>query len=165
MARPEILNRAVSLASGVASGIATGAGGAVLHRLQHVRLPDIGGASATDDPERSARRWRAVTVLCSPDRLGNGDPPPPPLDRLAGRIEVRVRPAPADKGTELAARFRRPAGEDLGELRSALRQAKQLIEAGEVLRVEPAPHGTRKATLRGALVEGVAERAPKEGLL
>ncbi len=53
----------------------------------------------------------------------------------------------------------------LGELRAALRHAKQLIEVGEVLRVEPQPHGRRTPTPQGAAVEGAAEQAPKEGVL
>ena len=55
--------------------------------------------------------------------------------------------------------------DDLRALRSALREAKQLIEVGEVLRVDPAPHGTRKATPQGAVLEGATVRAGGEGVL
>jgi hypothetical protein len=46
-----------------------------------------------------------------------------------------------------------------------LRQAKQLIEVGEVLRVDPTPHGHRTATPTGELVEVATSRAPGEGVL
>jgi hypothetical protein len=72
-----------------------------------------------------------------------------------------VTPAPGDKGTELAARFRgQTTQDDIGELRSALRRAKQVIEVGEVLRVDPVPHGERKPTPQGALLEKAAAEAP-----
>ncbi|MPQ98275.1 hypothetical protein GB931_10170 [Modestobacter sp. I12A-02628] len=157
MALTDLLNRVTTRATSVASG----AGSAVLTAVQHNRLPGIGGASVTDDPAVSARRWRAVTV-CVPELPG----PFPELDALGPRIEVRTTPAPRDLGTELAARF--PAGgssDEIGELRAALRRTKQLIETGEVLRVDPQPHGHRKKTPQGAALEGVAQTAPREGVL
>jgi hypothetical protein len=115
-----------------------------------------------------------VTVLCEPTDL---DPAslPAPLAELGDRIEVDVRPAPADKGTELYARLRdasgrgsaasRLSGSDAqAELRSALRRAKQLIEVGEVLAVDPAPHGERTATPGGALLESWTKDAPAAGV-
>lgn len=147
-----------------AAGLATEAGGTALRQLQHVRLPGVGQASATDDPGTAARRWRAVTVLTDPDQLRTATPAP--LATFGDRLEIRVTPAPGDRGAELAARFRGPVTEDeLGELRSALREAKQLIETGEVLRNEPQPHGHRKQTPQGKVLDGMVERAPKEGVL
>ncbi|MEH3140455.1 MAG: hypothetical protein PGN37_09775 [Mycobacterium kyogaense] len=91
---------------------------------------------------------------------------------------MHVRTAPGGKGTELAARLRqaepgglgsvasRVSGEDpRQQLRSALRQAKQLIEVGEVLRVDPVPHGTRSAAPTGKLVDLATRRAGGEGVL
>jgi hypothetical protein len=145
-------------------GAATDAGGVVLGRLQHLRLPGVGQSSVTDDAETSARRWRAVTVLCPPERIGTDLPAP--LAALGDRLELRTTPAPGDRGTELAARFRdRPSDDDLGRLRAALREAKQLIEVGEVLRVDPAPHGARKPTPQGAALEGMTASAGKQGVL
>jgi hypothetical protein len=132
-------------------GAATEAGGALLGRLQHVRLPGLGQSSVPEDPETAARRWRAVTVLCSPEQVGTGADLPAPLAAL---------------GTELAARYRdRPSDDDLRALRAALRETKQLIEVGEVLRVDPAPHGVRKPTPQGAALEGATARAGGEGVL
>ena len=103
---------------------------------------------------------------------------PGPLAALGDLVEVQVRPAPGGKGTELAARLRTPEPTGAGsavarisgddprqQVRSALREAKQLIEVGEVLRVDPAPHGSRSATPTGKLVELGTRRAPGEGVL
>jgi uncharacterized protein (DUF1778 family) len=158
MALPKILT--------AAAGVATGAGGMVLRQLQNARLPGTGRAPVQDDPKTAVRRWRAVTVLSSPEQVGAGDALPAPLATYRERIEIRVTPAPGDKGMELAARFRGPATkEDIGELRAALRRAKQLLEVGEVLEVEPQPHGRRKATPQGALLEKATAEAPKGGVL
>lgn len=147
-------------------GAATEAGGALLGRFQHVRLPGVGQSSVADDRETAARRWRAVTVLCPPEQVGTGADLPAPLAALGDRLDVRITPAPGERGTELAARYRDlPSDDDLRALRSALREAKQLIEVGEVLRVDPAPHGVRKQTPQGAALEGATARAGGEGVL
>jgi hypothetical protein len=158
MPLPKIVARVTELAGEAGSG--------ALKQLQHLRLPGVGQASVTDDPETSARRWRAVTVLCEPARLGTGATLPAPLAQFGDRLEVRVTPAPGDRGTELAARFRGPVTEEeIGRLRAALREVKQLIEVGEVLRVEPQPHGRRAATPQGEALDGMTAQAPKEGVL
>jgi hypothetical protein len=158
MALPRILT--------ATAGVAIGAGGVVLKRLQNARVPGTGRPPVKDDPKTAVRRWRVVTVLCSPEEVGTVDALPAPLAPLRERIEVRVTPAPGDKGTELAARFRgQVTQDDIGELRSALRRAKQVLEVGEVLRVDPVPHGKRKPTPQGALLEKAAADAPKGGVL
>ncbi|GAA4318238.1 hypothetical protein [Klenkia terrae] len=145
----QVLSRAASL------------GGAALGKLQHTRIPGVGQASTTEPAEVSAARWRAVTVYTD-DLAG----PFPELDALGSDLEVRMQAAPGGRGTELAARFHgSPTTDQIGELRAALRRTKQLAEVGEVLRVDPQPHGTRKATPQGAALEGAAARAPKEGVL
>jgi hypothetical protein len=117
--------------------------------------------------------WLAVTVLCEPQDIDSGEPPGP-LAEFGDRIEVRIRAAAGDKGTELRARLRdsspghaagRLSGTDApADLRSALRQAKQLIEVGEVLKVDPAPHGERTSTPGGLLLEAWTRTAPKAGV-
>lgn len=140
-----------------------GAGGAALTKLQHTRIPGIGQASTTEPADVSAARWRAVTVLADPDELTG---PFPELDALGPDLQVRTTPAPGGRGTELAGRFRgTPDADRIGELRAALRRTKQVVEVGEVLRVDPQPHGRRAATPQGAALEGAAARAPKEGVL
>ena len=103
---------------------------------------------------------------------------PTPLAELGDLVEVEVRQAPGGKGTELRARLRTPepsgvasaaarlSGDDPRQrVRAALREAKQLIEVGEVLRVDPTPHGRRTPTPTGAIVEAATKRAAGEGVL
>ena len=103
---------------------------------------------------------------------------PGPLAELGDLVEVEVRTAPGGKGTELRARLRSPeatgvasaaarlSGDDPRQrVRAALREAKQLIEVGEVLRVDPTPHGRRTPTPTGAAVERATKRAGGEGVL
>ena len=54
------------------------------------------------------RGWLAVTVNRAPSDVLPDGSLPAPLAELADAVEVQVRPAPGDKGTELAARWRRP---------------------------------------------------------
>ncbi|MCF6376674.1 hypothetical protein L2K70_03580 [Nocardioides KLBMP 9356] len=160
------------MSPGVAARAAR-AGGALVGQVRS----SLGGSSSPAGASRPASGWLAVTVLCEPGAL---DPAalPAPLAELGDRIEVDVRPAPGDKGTELYARLRgrkargggsagsRLTGNDAeAELRSALRRAKQLVEVGEVLAVDPAPHGKRSATPSGAVLESWTKDAPAAGVL
>ena len=89
---------------------------------------------------------------------------PEPLERLGDRIEVQIRPAPGDRGTELRARPR--IGGDpqrWRELRLALRQSKQLIETGEILSPDEPPT-TRKTALSRPLAYAT-RHAREEGRL
>jgi len=103
---------------------------------------------------------------------------PAPLAELGDLVDVEVRTAPGGKGSELRARLRsseptgsasaaaRLSGNDPRQrVRAALREAKQLIEVGEILRVDPAPHGRRSPTPMGAVVDAATKRAGGEGLL
>jgi hypothetical protein len=132
--------------------------------------------SARRADERADDRWLTVTVNLPPTDVGSEGKPPPPLDDLAERIDVQIRPAPGDRGTELAARFKEPvpaastsvparlAGQDpRQELRQALRDAKSLLEAGEVLRPDAPP--TTRPTPGGKLVEVFTRRSGGEGVL
>ena len=88
-----------------------------------------------------------------------------------------MRPAPGGRGTELAARLRsgtapsglggiaaRAAGNDpRQQVRSALRQSKQLLETGEVL--SPDEPSTTRRTLRSLPLELATRRAGGEGRL
>jgi hypothetical protein len=146
------------------------AGGTVVRQVRSVLNP---ARERPAEPGGSSSGWLAVTVLREPSDLQD-TPLPAPLAELGDDIEVRLSPAPGDRGTELAARLRdRPAGskasrlsgsDPQSELRSALRRAKQLIEVGEVLAVDPAPHGERTPTPGGALLEAWTKVAPKGGV-
>jgi hypothetical protein len=154
-----------------ATAVAVLGGGIVVRQIRAAQHPN---ALAGDAKDRDAR-WLAVTVFREPDEVGQV---PGPLEALGDSIETRIRPAPGGKGTELAARLRAPApsgvagavararGDDpRRRLRSALREAKQLIEVGEVLAVDPTPHGRRSPTPMGAALEAATRRAGREGVL
>ncbi len=156
---------------GNVASVAARAGGSVVRQVRSVIDPSAARPANGGHP---ASGWLAVTVLREPSEIDTASLPAP-LAEYGDRIEVRVRPASDDKGTELAARLRdrpssgsaahRLSGKDpQADLRSALRRAKQLIEVGEVLAVDPAPHGKRSATPAGALLETWTKVAPKAGV-
>jgi hypothetical protein len=129
-------------------------------------------------PTKEEPRWLVVTVLRPAAEVAPGGTLPGPLADLGVPLEIRTRDAPGDKGTELAVRLAHPeptgvrAGLDrlrgrdaLGDVRRALRQSKQLLEAGELLRAHPQPAGRRAVTPWGATMDVVRRRAGREGVL
>jgi hypothetical protein len=113
--------------------------------------------------------WKAVTVLGEARDFESGGYPEP-LARLAESLEIRIDPAPGDKGFEVHARVREGADAGLNDdlekaLREALRDAKQVFETGEVLRATPRPHGERPHTLLGGAVDEAEDEAKGEGVL
>ncbi|MBB6436140.1 hypothetical protein [Streptomyces candidus] len=120
-------------------------------------------------------RWLVVTVQRGPGDL-QPDKLPTPLQDYGDRIETRLSPAPGDRGTEIAVRFRQPppaqsasvgariTGDDPRQgLRLALREAKSLLETGEIMRAD-APSTTR-STPGGKLIGLMSRRADGEGVL
>lgn len=123
--------------------------------------------------EGSADRWLVVTVDRSMAEVVPGGQLPSLLAEFADSIEVDPRPAPGNRGTELAVR---PTGrpvpgvtgaddETPEQLRRTLRKVKQLIEVGEVLIAEPRPHGRRPSTPGGKLVDAAERKADRGGVL
>jgi hypothetical protein len=127
-------------------------------RRSRVRAP------ADDTGAEPRNRWRAVTVYKQPDEIAPGGVLPQPLADLGDSVEVRITPAPGGKGTELAARPRDEAG-SAEAVRSALRKSKQLLEVGEILRVDPQPAGHRPPTPAGKVLDAVTSRAGGQGVL
>ena len=116
----------------------------------------------TEKPRDERSRWRVVTIQRSEaDVVGAMAA----LAAHGGGIETRLRAAPGDRGTELAARILPGSDLEPDELRIALRQTKQLAEAGEIAVVDPAPHGHRRATPQGLLLDRVAQAAEGKGIL
>jgi hypothetical protein len=123
-----------------------------------------------------ADRWLVVTVNCPPDRLSSEIDFPEPLVQLGESVEITVRPAPGNRGMELAARLREPmptglasvsarlrGGDPRQLIRTALREAKSLIETGEVLYPdEPSP---MRSTPAGKILELATRHAGGEGRL
>ncbi|MFI2371193.1 hypothetical protein [Streptomyces sp. NPDC018833] len=120
-------------------------------------------------------RWLTVTINCEPGEV-QPEKLPSPLSEYGERIETRIRPAPGDRGTELAVRPTQPqpttahsvparlTGDDpRQDLRRALREAKALLEAGEVLQPDTPP--TTRETPGGKLVGLLSRRARGEGVL
>jgi hypothetical protein len=117
--------------------------------------------SAREDPYA----WRVVTVLAEPQAIAPGGEWPEPLTALGDAIEIATQPAPGDRGTELKARLRDGAtlprsamdGEDDPRrvIRSALREAKMLVETGEILSAD-SPGTTRKTPLNAPLREAIS---------
>ncbi|WP_159795139.1 SRPBCC family protein [Puerhibacterium puerhi] len=161
----------MTLSVGGVVSFAAGAVGSVVRLVRRLVNPSAARPAGRGSP---ASGWLAVTVLREPSEVDIAALPAP-LAELGGRVEARTRPAPGGKGTELAARLRdRPPGgspaarltgrDPQADLRSALRQAKQVLEAGEVLAVDPAPHGKRPPTPGGLLLEAWTKVAPKAGV-
>lgn len=154
---------------GAKTAVAAGAAGVVAVGLVARTL--VRKQSESDGDSRHPEGWKAVTVLGDPAAFEQGGYPEP-LQRIAGGLEVRVQPAPGDKGFEVHARVRDDAdtalfGDDEPDqvLRAALRDAKQLVETREVLRSIPRPHGKRPTTLFGAAVDKAEDEAKGEGVL
>lgn len=136
----------------------------------------MSGARRGED-EATRNRWLAVTVLRSPEEVVSDGALPAPLAELGDLVEVQVRPAPGDKGTELAARLTRPGpssaparvqgrvqGEDPRQrVRAALREAKSILEVGEIVRPDAPP--TTHPGPGGRLVGKATDIAQGEGRL
>ncbi|SES21892.1 hypothetical protein SAMN05216188_126116 [Lentzea xinjiangensis] len=107
--------------------LAAGVAGAAAMARRRARGSAAAGEEASD-------RWLTVTVYRAPEEV---QPLPDELARWREEIEIRVQPAAGDKGTELMVR---PIGEvSRHELRLALRRAKSVLEAGEVVKPDTAP--------------------------
>jgi hypothetical protein len=152
----------------VLGGLVAGGGGvAVLLR----RLMGADGA-----PDGRTDRWHVVTINRPREEVMPDGRLPAPLAELGDKVEVQVRPAPGNRGTELAARLRGPvptgvvgtaarlAGEDPRQpLRQALRHTKALIETGEVLSPDRPPSSRR--TITNLPLELAVARSRGEGRL
>lgn len=155
----------VGVKTAIAVGAAGVAAGLVARSLVRQR-------SDSDGDGRHPEGWKAVTV-CGEAAGFTQDGYPAPLQRLAEVLEIRMDPAPGDKGFEVHARIREGAdvkgliGDDDPDqaLRVALRDAKQLFETGEVLRAKPRPHGHRATTLLGGAVDKAEDEAKGGGVL
>lgn len=150
---------------------ATALAGMGVVRWLRSRRPQAGPQS-----RRGTHRWLSVTINRKPEDVAPDGLLPEPLAMLGDAVEVRIREAPGDKGTEIAARLRAPlswepggmmgrlSGDDPRQaVRNALRESKSLIETGEVLRPDEPP-ATRPAP-QGSLLDLVTHRASGEGRL
>jgi hypothetical protein len=154
---------------GVKTAVAVGAVGVAAGLVARTLIRK---RAESDGDARHPEGWKAVTVLGDVDAFAR-DGYPAPLQDIAEQVEIRVNPAPGDKGFEVHARLREGADlssvadEDDPErvLRVALRDAKQLFETGEILRATPRPHGHRPSTPFGTVVDRAEDEAKGEGVL
>jgi hypothetical protein len=118
-------------------------------------------------------RWQTVTILAEPHEVAPDGRLPAPVAELADLVETRLEPAPGGRGTELSVRTRpgpKPdsvgwKGEDPARrIRTALQHARQLVEVGEVLQMQPQPAGKRRPA-RGLLVDLMTGDADQEGVV
>jgi hypothetical protein len=153
-----------ALGAAVVAGVGTAVGAAVVRRVVRRRI---------DEVETTRSRWHVVTINRGPEELGST---PPPLDRLDFPVEVRIRPAPGGRGSELAARLTRgePTGigkvlvkvrndDPVRQLRKALRVARSLAEIGEVLLPDWPP--TTKPRVRELPLAYATRHGREEGRL
>ena len=140
---------------GVAAGGLAAAVNTTARRLR-TRIAQRGGPG----------RWLSVTVLRPVAEVEASDALAP-LRALGSAAEATVREAPGGRGSELAVRWQpdEGSGRPADELRRLLRQAKQVLEVGEVLVATPRPAGTRPATIGGRPVDAAERRAGGEGVL
>jgi hypothetical protein len=147
-----------------------GAAAAVSRRLDPRRIHE------EDEGETHRDRWHFVTINRPPDEVMPGDRPPGPLAEMVDKIDLQMRRAPRNRGTELGARLIQPVptgpaetiarltGDDPRQkLRKALRETKMLLETGEILQADKPP--TTRPTLRSIPVKLATRRARGEGRL
>lgn len=132
----------------------------------------VGIAVARRAAAHSARRhagderWNVVTIQVADGALDESTLPAP-VRELGDAIHWRTDPAPAGRGVELRVRADSSAPEPVSRdrIRIALREAKQLLEVGEVLQMDPRAHGARSATPSGALMDSIAGKSGGKGIL
>ncbi len=105
----------------------------------------------------SGRRTHVVTLNLPVDRVAPGGQAPTALRALPG-VTVDVRPAPGDKGTELAV-----TGDDHMLIRRTLRDTKALLEVGEI--AQPVAEGSAESTLLNAPLRAATAHAKEGGRL
>jgi hypothetical protein len=146
------MTRAATVGAATAAGLAVQRAWAARERL----LGTIAGGGRPPESE-----WLVRTVNRPPWEVMTEGRPPEALARLGDAVEVRIRPAPGDRGAELAVRPTRPDPESRRTARLALREAKQLLETGEV--IAPSQPSTTRPTMLNRPLAYVTRHAREEG--
>ncbi|WP_250036720.1 hypothetical protein [Paractinoplanes maris] len=107
----------------------------------------------------AAGRRHVITVNRPLDEIA--EVLPEPLNAYHGTIEVQLRAAPADRGTEISARALDDKVSD-GDIRRLLRESRSLLEVGDVL--QPGGPTTEPTALNSAL-RGATRHGREGGLL
>jgi hypothetical protein len=138
------------------TAVVAGVGAGVI-AVRRITTRQLGNGTARQDRDR----WHTLTVNRPPEEIAPEGRLSGPLAALGDGVEVRVRPAPGDRGTEVAARV--TGNVSVRRLREALRETRQLAETGEVL--EPDKPPSTRRTLRNLPLELATRRARGEGRL
>lgn len=149
-----LAGRGLVAGAAVAGGVLVGR--AVMSRLRGGLAAWHGAVNQTP----ADGRWHAVTVNRPVEKVMSDGRLPEPLAVLGDAIEVQMRPAPAGKGTELLVKARNA---DVRVVRRALREARSLVETGEVLRPDAPP--TTEPTRLNAPLRYATAHGREEGLL
>jgi hypothetical protein len=114
-------------------------------------------AGARDHDDRP----HVITVHRPYDDLA-GDQIPGSLTELGEAVEIKLRPAPGDRGTEISVRAR-DASVTTGQIRRALRETRSLVEVGDVLLPSGPP--TTQPTLFNRALRTATQHGREGGLL
>ncbi|MEU4693868.1 hypothetical protein [Actinoplanes sp. NPDC023714] len=113
--------------------------------------PLAAGAVAVAATRRGSRgnasRRHVVTVYRQLSEL-ESEQLPGSLREIAGDVEISLRAAPGDRGTEIAVRIPEGSKTTAGDVRRALRETRSLLEAGDVLLPSGPPTTVRTLTNR-----------------
>jgi hypothetical protein len=143
--------------AGVGAGV--GVGVATARRIRSLVGSAVPSAPGGD-------RHFAVTVLRPIDEVAPDGRPPERLAELGDVAVLDVRPAPGDRGPEVHLHLREDPSGDGDEIRrrvrTALRETKQLLETGEVLR--PDRPTTTQPTATNAPLRAATAAARGEGV-
>jgi hypothetical protein len=143
---------------GLALAAAAGGAAVVARRFLRNRAP----AGWPRPDKGDSDRWHVATVALPINEVAPDGRPPQPLAGLGDDVEIQIRPAPGDKGTELAVRSRN-GREGAGTARRALRETKSTLETGETLR--PDAPATTERTLLNRPLEHATRHGREEGRL
>jgi hypothetical protein len=107
----------------------------------------------------SSGRRHVITVHRPLDEIA--EVLPEPLAAYQGTLEVQLRAAPGDRGTEISARALNDTVSD-GDIRRLLRESRSLLEVGDVLQ----PGGpTTEPTASNAPLRAATRHGREGGLL
>jgi hypothetical protein len=129
----------------------------------------VAAAGVTAAKQLSARRQQrdddrrhVITVYRPIDDIRTNGKLPSPLADLGERVDIEMKPAPGDRGTEVFVRARDRAA-SAREIRRALRDTRSLLEVGDVLLPDGPP--TTEPTLANRALREVTRHGREEGLL
>ncbi|GIE97528.1 hypothetical protein Ari01nite_49930 [Paractinoplanes rishiriensis] len=110
----------------------------------------------------AVRRTHVITVFRPPAEL-QAEQLPGSLKEIADDVEIRLRAAPGDRGTEIVVHIPEGSPVTEGEVRRALRETRSLLEAGDVLLPSGPP--TTTPTLLNRPLQAATRHGREGGLL